>query len=473
MTARYRSAGTWTMILVVISCLILILANTAAAKWQEPVPSTPDPTAKSATSTPQDSKNAGDSSSQSISDSGFGVAAPAGATVLGGASRLVGSSGTLRWGDFFVRDVSFTQIHDHSNYSNLGGATRASAASFSDDTSLFQTDLAYNHLTHYGQIALQYQPRLAIVNGSVYPDYSNQNVSFDMLLNPIQRWSYNIHDIFTYFSSQNLYAENYVDADTQTGRAIQNNFLDGSGSLLNEGVSLTASYKWSPRTTIGFSPTYNYLRSTGSLTGTLSSSIYGGAVSVGYALSARQTIGVFFNSQYISIIGPQGNTQVYSTGLSYSRQMGPSFLVSARFGATRNPAYGHNTGSPWTYTGSASVTRGFHYVSLGLVYTRDLAMGYVTNNFADRADGFFAWQLARAIRWRTAVGAQRESGLADPIAAYYSTSQLEFRLTPRVSTFTSYGYRMQEGNSTEVLKGHRNFVSAGIRWYSHPPDDSY
>jgi hypothetical protein len=100
-------------------------------------------------------------------------------------------------------------------------------------------------------------------------------------------------------------------------------------------------------------------------------------------------------------------------------------------------------------------------------------MGYVTNNFADRADGFFAWQLARAIRWRTAVGAQRESGLADPIAAYYSTSQLEFRLTPRVSTFTSYGYRMQEGNSTEVLKGHRNFVSAGIRWYSHPPDDSY
>jgi hypothetical protein len=470
MISLRRSVRSWGLFLWAATAPIF-----PAAQAQTSAPPTEDPTAQNTgISSPQDPKNPADPPSIDVpGDRDTGLATPSVITVLGGASPLVGSSGTLRWGDLFVRDISFTQIYDHSVYTNIATTPTMVDSSFSDNTSLFQVDVAYNHMTRYGQIALQYRPGLAIVNGSVYPNYSNQNVAFDMVFNQNSRWSYYVHNIFTYLSSQNLYAESYVDANTQTGRAIQNNFLDASGSLLNEGASLIASYKWSPRTSINFTPTYNYLRTTGSQTGTLRSSIYGGAVNVGYQLSPRQTIGAFFNTQYISIVAVQGNTQVYTAGLSYSRVMGPSFVIAGHIGAARNPAYGHQNGSPWTFTGSASLTRGFQYVSLGIVYSRDLAMGYVTNNFADRADGFFAWQIAHPLKWRTSVGAQRESGLTNPIAAYYAINGLDLLLAPRVSTFASYGYRLQSGNSDQILKGHRNFFSVGIRWDSSPAEGSY
>ncbi len=441
--------------------MALALAPVASAQSQESgTPGSNPPTQD------QDNKNAGDSSKDSTAATDASAPPPSTVSALGSAAPLATPNGSLRWGDFFVRDFVFTQIYDHANYLQPATGSTFSGAGFCSETSLFQTDLAFNRMTRRGQIALQYEPRLAIINGNVYPDYSNQTAGFNMLFNPTARWSVSYYNTFSYFSSQNIFASYYVDANTQTGSSVQNNFLDGPGSLLNETTGVSFAYRLSPRTTISFAPKFNYLRTTGLQPGVLSSRSYSGSVGVGYQLSARQTVGVFFNTQYITISGVQGNTPVYSMGASYSRQMGPAWVISGSLAATRNPAGG--VGSPWTMTGNGSILRDFRSVSLGVVFTRDIAMGYVTNDFANRVDGFVSWKMTQQLQWRTSLGSQRGTGTANPISAYYTVNELDVRLTPRIAAYLNYGYRLQQGDDLRVLTGHRTFVSGGIRWESSP-----
>lgn len=447
---------------VFLTCLILFCSIGAFA--QNATPSSAGSTAAQGV----EQGSSGDKSTERTAPVGAAQSTDSSVTAIGSASPLDLANGSLRWGDFYVRDASFTQLYDHDNYAILNAPS-----SYSTNVSLFQTDLAFNHLTRRGQIALQYQPRLAIVNGQFLPDFSNQNVALNLVLDSTPRWRVEAMDNFQYFSSQNMFASNYVDANTFTGRSLQNNFLDGAGSLLNETVELTATYRWTARTSISLSPTFNYLHTDSTLSGPLTSYVGSMGVSLGYQLTARQQIGVYFHSDYIRLMSqnatsPETTTQVYAAGMNYSRQMGPTWWISAAFAATRNPATGVST--PWTFSGSASLTRGFGRSSAGLVYARNLAVGYVTNNFADRIDGFLSLFLARGLQLRNSLGYQRESDVTNPISAEYAVSEITYRLTPRISGFINYGYRLQNGDSIRVLVGHRNFVSGGIRWDSSPAE---
>jgi hypothetical protein len=455
-----NSRSRLTSVLTLWGALFLVIATTptSRAQGQDPAPQGAPPPS-------QDSKNGSDSSAKdSDSAANSGLSSTPAVNAIGTASLLGMPNGALRWGSFYVSDVSFIQSYDHANYVGPSTGSNFTGASATTNTSLFQTDLVFNHLSRYGQIALQYQPRLAVTNGNVYPDYSNQNIAFNLIVTHGARWYVELHDRLSYFSSQNLYGSTFGDVSSETGTTVQNNFIDGPGSLLSEIAGLTVGYRWTPRTTISFSPSYTYVRSTGSLLGKTSSDLYTGSVAVNHQLSPRQTIGAFFSGQYIKLLGQQGSTQIYSMGLNYSRQMGRSWFISASFAGVNTP--GTSTVHPWTYTGTASIARTFRQFSVGLVYSRQLAQGYVTSEFADREDGYFTWRITESLRWRTSIDAQREARVSSPIAAYYGANELNWRMASRVSGFVNYGYRLQNGDASQVLRGHRSFVSGGIVWSS-------
>jgi hypothetical protein len=439
----------------------------AAAQSQDTGAPGADPATQSPASSSQNDKKGGDSSSTDHTGSiDSNALPPSTVNAIGSASPLGRPNGSLRWGDFFVSDVSFTQIYDVSNYSGQSSTT-STVGSFSDSTSLFETTLAFDHRSRNNEIALQFQPRLAIVDGNVFPDYSNQNVNFDWIINQDSRWSTVFRDNFSYFSSQNLYGTNFTDVNAQTGTTVQNNFLDGPGAFLSESAGLTVSYRWTPRTTVSFIPQFQYTRSTGTKLGTSVGRNYGGSVTIGYQLSARQTIGATFSGQYVETSGLSlGNTQYYSAGVNYSRQIGAYWTVSGYLAATRTSGGGFS--QPFTYSATASLTRALRRGSVGVVYSRDLAIGYVTNQFADRIDAVANLQVVRNLTLSISGGYQTETQSNSPISAYYTVNQITYRLAPRVSSYVSYGYRLQNGDSLRVLTGHRNFVSGGIRWDSGP-----
>jgi hypothetical protein len=464
MNQRIRISSSFLTALGVILWLSLTLGTGAKGQSQgstNPASDTPSQNPETASQN-QDNKNAGEGGVVGEAN----APAPPNVTALGSASPLPLPNGSLRWGDFFVRDFAFAQIYDDASYSGLATGTTASGVGISSNTSLFQTDLVYNHMLRYGQFAVQYEPRLAIINGNVYPDYSNQTLGLNFVTAPTARWTVGFSDTLTYLSSRNIYASFYVDADAQTGASIQNNFLDGPGSLLSEAVGVTASYHLSPRLTLDLSPRFSYLRTAGLQLGEQISRDYSGTIGLRYQLTARQTVGVFFGTQYIGITGVPGYTPIYSMGVNYSRQMGPGWILSGAIAATRNPA---GAGSPWTVTGNVSLVRDFRYFSTGVVFTRDIATGYVTDDFANRVDGFVNWKMTRMLQWQTSLGAQRGTGTANPISAYYGVTEFDLRLAPRVVTYLNYGYRLQNGDDVTVFTGHRNFVSGGIRWESSPP----
>jgi len=456
-------------VFVVMVSLGIIMAQSTRAQDQGSAgsPSSGSPGTKDGGKSSQlDSKDSKDTT-QKNSDMGTdSSASSASIPALGGATPLTEATGPLRWGSFFVRTVSFTQLYDTVNYTGASTPRK-----FSRNTTLFQTDLAFDRLTRHGHFALQYTPRVAIVDGQVYADYSNQNVALNLIYDLNPRWTVELRDSLTYLSTQNVFSSFYADADPQSGRTTQNNFLDGPGSLLNETAGVTFNYRWSPRTTVSFTPSFGYLRTTGFQSATLISRVYSGAASVGYQLTARSTVGAYFHTDQVELGGIQGRTGIYSTGLSYSRQMGEFWRASGSFGATRNPASGLT--SPWTFQASGSLTRGLRRGSLGVVYGRELAQGYVTNRYADRVDGFFSWRIARPLQWRSSIGYQRESSVLNPMSAAYTVSGFQLHLAPRVAVFADYSYRLQNGDAIRVLTGHRNFISGGIRWDAAPTTESY
>lgn len=459
------------VVLTISGALFLILAagQCSLAHSQDPGTSGQTSSSQDAKPASQDTKSSPDTSTVDPGASANPtLTSTPNVTALGTASTLGLPSGALRWGNFYVSDASFIQSYDHANYVGPGTTSNFTGASATTNTSLFQTDLVFNRLTHYGQFAVQYQPRLAITNGTVYPDYSNQNVGFDVVLTQNARWSVNFHDRFSYFSSQNLYGSSFGDVSSETGTTVQNNFIDGPGSLLSEIAGMSVSYKITPRTTVSFAPSYTYFRTTGSLLGKTSSDLYSGNASLNYQLSPRQTVGVVISGQYLKLLGLPGSTQIYSVGLTYSRQMGTNWFITASFSGTNTP--GASTVQPWTYTGTASVARNFQRFSTGLAYSRELAQGYVTSEFADREDAFLAWRVTDSIRWRIAVDAQREARASKPISAYYGNSGFEFRIAVRVTGFVNYGYRLQNGDASQVLTGHRSFVSGGLTWSANPAE---
>jgi hypothetical protein len=469
MTALKRKAFPWMLALNVTLSLGVTLTQFTRA--QDPgstgAPQSGNPENKDGQSSSQPNNKDPKDSSQKNSDAGTDTSATSTPiSVLGGATPLSGATGPLRWGDFFVRAVSFTELYDQVDYVGLTAPNK-----FSRNASLFQADLAFDHLTRHGHFALQYTPRVAVVEGQVYADYSNQNVALNLLYDLSPRWMMDVHDRVVYLSTQDVFSTFYVDANTQSGTTIQNNFLDGPGSLLNETAAVAFHYRWSPRTSISFEPSFSYLRTTGFQSPTLSSHVYSGAASLSYQLTPRSTLGVFFHTDQVELSGIEGRTQIYSSGLSYSRQIGEFWRVSGSFGALRNPASG--TISPWTFDASGSLTRGFRRGSLGVVYNRDLAQGYVTNNYADRVDGFVSWGVTRVLQWRSSVGYQRESSVNNPITAKYTVNGFQLHLAPRVTLFADYTYRVQDGNVAQILSGHRNFLSGGIRWTAAPEMEPY
>ena len=469
MAARVRTPLRAALVLSGALCLMIVAEPCSRAQSQDPGTAGQASPSQGATPSAQDSKSSTDTSTQgSGSAANPTLASTPNVTALGTASTLGLPSGALRWGSFYVSDASFIQSYDHANYVGPGAPSNFTGASATTITSLFQTDLVFNRLTHYGQFAVQYQPRLAITNGTVYPDYSNQNVGFDLVLTQNARWSVNFHDRFSYFSSQNLYGSSFGDVSSQTGTTVQNNFIDGPGSLLSDIAGMNIAYKLTPRTTLSFSPSYTYFRTTGSLLGKTSSDLYSGNASLNYQLSPRQTVGVVISGQYLHLLGVAGSTQIYSVGLSYSRQMGANWFITTSFSGTDTP--GASTVQPWTYTGTASVARNFQKFSTGLVYSRELAQGYVTSEFADREDAFLAWRITDSIRCRLAVDAQREARASKPISAYYGNGEFDFRIAVRVTGFVNYGYRLQNGDASQVLTGHRSFVSGGLTWTANPAE---
>jgi len=255
---------------------------------------------------------------------------------------------------------------------------------------------------------------------------------------------------------------------------VQNNFLNGPGTVLSNDAHGMFSYLWTPRTSISFGPTYVYEYSTGALaSGAEATGTYvGGQVSLSHSLSPLSSVIFTYQAERSSfsntstVAGPPPGTAIlqdFTAG--YYRQLSETW----RF----NAALGIYTGSGDVSNGTgmdilAGVNKTYRRSEIGLDFDQGRSFnGFITNQATDRTD------LLVRVHWTerfiTSSSASYFTTTGGPtVSGTYETIQMRYVLTPHVSLIADGSYVQQTGNSVFVLGSKQYLGSVGIRWDAAP-----
>jgi hypothetical protein len=384
-----------------------------------------------------------------------------------GSASLLDSASQSRWGDFFIGSADFSQVYATSS--------PVTGTSVGNNASLFRTHIYYDHQFQRGRLALQYQPRLMIIDGKVIGDFVNQNVNLDSYVVLSSRWVMGLDEHVTYYGSKNVYGDTFLDADSVTATTVQNNFLEGSGTWVSSSTGASFSYLWSPRMKIAISPSYTYSHSTSTLdntqTGTFSSESfssngYSARATASYDMTESRSIGAYYYFQYLTSSNSFANTTYHGLGVSASQRITPSFAVNGSIGATTANFSG---GRQWDSAFALGVIKSFQRSNVALSYSRgETLAGYVTNHLGERIDLRAVQGWTR--RFQTGVGAgyQREISQPTGLWAKYVHGNMSYRLTAQLNLFSTYVHKWQKSSDPQLFSGGNDFVLFGIGWTPAP-----
>lgn len=380
---------------------------------------------------------------------------------IGSAGLLAGDPQGLKWGRFYIPDAAVIGVIDR----------QTGSSSAPDDTAsreLFRTTIVYDRLFHRNRLALQYQPQLALADGHVIKDFSNQNTSLSMIVYAKPRLSVRVNDYFQYFYTQQAGAGGFLDADFSTFSTAQNLFLTGPERLLYNNLSSAISYALSARSSLTITPTYTYIVS-GIGNDRIRGQLYGGGVDYTYRTSAQQLVGITYSYEWIHRgfnTGGTSDTQFHTIAGLIERRLSPSWFVKGSLGVTV-PTGGDNGSQPLFAYGNASLVKQFIRSTAALTYSRgdSFASGFVSGQFADRIDITYTRQISRRFRGTAGAGYLREVG-SSAFQAKYASGGLDFLLAPRAGLFltTSYSRRHQATNSLNLFSGNLDLFTFGLRW---------
>lgn len=386
--------------------------------------------------------------------------------VIGHAGFLPTGLGTYHLGRFYLESVELQQVFDFQNFSN-GSAQRRR------DIMLLRSNFIYDRNTERTRIALQYRPRLSVVDGRVEQDFSNQDLNVDVYYNLTHRWTMSVADQFNYIGRRNQYGDAFFDTDYINGHVAQQNFLDASGSWISNSVGLGFSYQASARTSISIQPSMGYIQTGRSVLfvnstapiNVLSKSLsYGSTVSLGHMISPNKRLGVFYSFWKSTFLTGEEDSNYHTVGVNYSQDLNAHWAISGNLGASEaNTDAGRRT---WTVTGSASIARVFRRSALSLGYNRGHYFpGYVSSGFHDRIDLGYVLELDRRWAIRSSIGYFRDVSSGPHVFGKYASGEVSYRLLPSLDSTVSYAFKDQYGDPSLVTLGTREFLAIGLRWY--------
>jgi len=409
-------------------------------------------------------------------DSGNKDAAPTSPVALAWADsyiRQIGTSGVLAGnregiglGSLYIASAGVSGIVDQ-----LVGANTTPSATYT--TTVLQTTVVYDHRIGASRLALQYQPNMAISQGQVVSNFSNQNTSLDWLIYTRPRWNVRFSDGFLYQYTQQSLGFPYFDLNPVTSGAATNNFLDGPRRWLSNSASLSIAYALSRRASIAITPGYTFSESGVGATLARGSS-YGGSANWNYRTSERQTVGVQYTGQLLHEAGRGTSTLTtvsptdtifHTIAGTAERQLSATFFARIALGATTSAS--SQAARQWSFYGTLGLVKQMGRSSLGFNYSRGdtLSNGLIANEYADRFDLTYQRQLSRRLNW-SAGGGYLQQVQSGGFSAWYATSDVQFLLAPRAGLFAAFDYnrKNQVVNANNLFVGDRNTYSFAIRW---------
>lgn len=388
---------------------------------------------------------------------------------IGSSGLLAGNRQGIGWGRLYIPSASVTGlINRFEGTSTVPGSTYNAA--------ILQTALVYDHKIGSSRLAVQYSPSMAIADGQVVGNFSNQNASLDLLLYARRRWSVRFNDTFSYYYAQQSFGYLYFDINTINSHTVTNNFLDGPNRWLSDSAYFSVAYALTRRASISIVPNFIFSES-GTGANLRQAASYGGNVSWNYRTSERQSVGLLYTGQLIherfSITSIPATSlisdTVYSTiAGTLARQLSATwFLRGAAGGTTSSTAQTSQSLRQWSFYGSFGVVKQMKRSSIGLNYSRGdtLSSGLISSQYSDRIDGTYQKQINKRLNWMVGGGYLRQVQ-SGGFSAWYVSSDVQFLLAPRAGLFAFFDYsrKNQASNTNNLFGGNRDLFSFGLRW---------
>jgi len=385
---------------------------------------------------------------------------------IGTAGLLAGNRQGIGWGSLYIPTAEVSGIVDQlESTKTTPGATYTAA--------ILQATVVYDHRIGTSRLALQYQPNMAISEGQVVSNFSNQNMSLDWLIYTRPRWNIRLSDGFRYSYTQQSLGLAYLDVNTATAGVTTNNFLDGPTRWLSNSANMSVAYALSRRSSISINPDYTFSES-GEGVDLARGFSYGGSVNWNYRMSERLSVGFLYSGQLIHQAGfgvstattnVPTDTVFHTFAATAGRQLSATLFVRGSLGITTS-ANALNS-RVWSTYGTFSLLKQLGRSSLGVNYSRGdtLANGLIASQYADRVDLTFQNQLSTRFNWSVGGGYLRQVQ-SGGFSGWYATSDAQFLLAPRAGLFLTFDYyrKNQSVNTDNLFSGNRNLYSFGLRW---------
>src|SRR6266478_525196 len=383
---------------------------------------------------------------------------------IGTSGLLAGNREGIGWGSLYIPSAGVSGIVDQ-----FEGTKTAPGASYT--SAVFQTTVVYDHRIGASRLALQYQPSMAIADGQVVRNFSNQNTSLDWLVYTRPRWNVKFSDGFRYYYTQQSIGLSYLDVNPVTSGVATNNFLDGPSRWLSNNAYMSVAYALSRRSSIAITPNFSFSEAGAGANLTRGSS-YGGSASWNYRMSERQTVGIQYTGQLLheaglgtSTTGAPTDTIFHTIAGTAGRQLSASLFARGSLGVTTfAPALNNRQ---WFVYGTFGLVKQLRRSSLSLNYSRGdtLSNGLIANQYADRVDLTYQNQISRRLNWSAGGGYLRQVQ-SGGVSGSYATSDVQFLLAPRAGLFATFDYyrKYQSANTNNLFSGNRNIYSFGLRW---------
>lgn len=459
MRVRFSRSQAVVLLSVLLLCSCSTLAQVPTPQPAPPQqPTTKEP--KDQPSTDQPSGSPDDSPSLEHPVSVTSTSPPI--RQISSAGFLTQSASPLRWGPFYVAYAQFAQIFEQGNAFN-------GQSDFQNAASQLSADIVFDKEFRHARIAVQYIPRVTILNGQVFGDFVNQDTGANVVFTLTPRLTLDLADHFTYYSSQDAFATIFLSSDAVSGTTLQRDFIEAPASWLSNSAIATFNYALSARTRISISPNYTYATTSGQSTATNFPTVneYGVSASVTHDLTARSGVSASYTEQTDALPGSSYRTiyQSLQGGYFHSFKGGWSLSGSGGF-ITAN----FQTGRDWSASGSGSLVKSFRRSRAALAYYRGHTLsGYISRQFSDRADASYQLYLGRRWTMGGGVGYLRDLFTGNGIWGKYGEANLSFGLASTVSLFGTYVYKWQRGDNVEVFSGNTSYVGLGIQWKAREP----
>ena len=453
--------GKWLLALLVVSLVI-----PASAFSQQGTNSSVEQSPKAT------QPNAGESSSTNRTASEPQPAAPDPYPVrtIGGAELLTHRPGDIGFGPIYLYSADTFQVYNYrTHFDSLAGQDVTDKFV----STVLRTNIAFDQRLRRGRFALQYQPRVVLLNGHVQTDYTNQKIGLDTVYTLNPRFSLGITQTTMIYGSRDQFGDLYLDSDPSSGYVLDNPIANGASRWVYNTTAVHATYNYSARTRFVASPRfdYSYIGSAASLTAHLSRGA-GSRFELLHQMSPQRTIGMYqdIDWQHFTGIGP--DTNYLSSGFEYIDEIRPTWFVYATAGVASFSQPGGSRG--WTPEARLSLVKALRTSKLALAFSRSHASsGYISSRYHNRYDAGYSFFLGPRFIVDLGGGYFKENSLVAQLSGTYAVGKVRYQLFRHVSWFAMYTYRQQAGNSVQVPAERRNYFISGVQWTSASATELY